>query len=182
MPIAAVAFLVLLAAQDKPAAPPADYVVGVEDVLTITFWDEPKLSGDVIVRPDGMITLPWQGDIQAAGLPPAQLAERVTEAAKLLKYPNVTITLKELRSRKVFITGAVAKPGPYVLSTPLTVMQLIAIAGGVGDFAKRKEITVLRVHPDGKTESFRFNYEEVARGRNLKQNIALKPGDTVIVP
>jgi polysaccharide export outer membrane protein len=162
--------------------PPADYVIGAEDQLSVVYWREKDLSAEVAVRPDGMISLPLINDIQASGLTPEQLRLRVTEAAgKFVENPTVTIVVKAINSRKVFITGQVGKPGPYPLGGPMTVMQLIASAGGVHEYADAENIVILRTE-NGQSASFRFNYKDVARRRNLNQNIELKPGDTVIVP
>ena len=161
---------------------PADYVIGADDVLMIFFWREKDLTGDVTVRPDGRITVPLINDIEAAGLTPDQLRSRVTQAAtKFVQDPTVTVVVKQINSRKVFITGQIAKPGPYGLGGPLTVMQLIAMAGGVHEFADQKRITILR-HEGGQLVSLPFNYEEMKKRKNLQQNILLKPGDTIIVP
>lgn len=164
-----------------PELPP-DYVIGPDDVLTVVFWREKDLSGDVQVRPDGRITLPLLNDIDAAGLTPDQLRVRITQAAdKYVTEPNVTVAVKTINSRKVFITGQVAKPGPYPLGGPTTVVQLIAMAGGVLEYADEKNISIMRIE-GGQQVSLRFNYDEVKRRKNLKQNIELKPGDTIIVP
>jgi polysaccharide export outer membrane protein len=161
---------------------PDDYVIGAEDILTIVFWREKDLSGEVAVRPDGRISLPLINEIEAAGLTPEQLRVKVTEAAeKLLEQPTVTVMVKQINSRKVYITGQVAKPGPYALSGPMTVVQLIAMAGGVHEYADDKNIAIMRTE-NGKQISLRFNYEEVKKRKKLEQNIQLKPGDTVIVP
>ena len=185
----------LVAAQAKPAASrnaapavptgvplPDDYVIGPDDQLTIFFWREKEMSGDVAVRPDGRISLPLINDVHAAGLTPEQLRTRLTEAAaKLFEDPNVTVVVKQINSRKVYITGQVSKPGPYALTSPTTVVQLIAMAGGVAEYAKAKNITIVRV-VNGKQQSLRFNYDEVEKGKKMEQNILLLPGDTVIVP
>ncbi len=190
-----------VAAQQKPAAPnggaktpppgvtipagveaPADYVIGPDDVLTVVFWREKELSSEVAVRPDGKITLPLVNDIQAAGLTPEQLRDELTKAAeKFVEGPTVTVVVKQINSRKVFVTGMVSKPGPYPLMGPTTVLQLIATAGGLHEFADKKNIRILRT-VNGKQTAIRFNYEDVRKGKNLQQNIELKPGDTIIVP
>jgi polysaccharide export outer membrane protein len=164
-------------------APPSDYVIGPDDVLAVFFWREKDLSADnVVVRPDGKITLPIINDIQAAGLTPDQLREKVSEAAgRYVEDANATVVVKTINSRRVFVTGQVSKPGPYPLLTPTTVLQMLSIAGGMGDFAKKSRIVVMRTE-NGVTTSFKFNYKEVVEGRNLQQNIMLKPGDTIIVP
>jgi polysaccharide biosynthesis/export protein len=163
--------------------PPPGYVIGPDDVLQVLFWRDKDISAEVVVRPDGMISLPLLNDVKAAGLTPDQLREAVSAAAaKFLEMdPSVTINIKAINSRKVFITGSVAKPGSYPLSAPTTVLQLISIAGGLTEFAKQKDISVMRTD-NGKQLRFPFNYKDVAKGKNLKQNIELKPGDTVIVP
>jgi polysaccharide export outer membrane protein len=167
----------------QPAPRPPGYVIGPDDVLEVLFWREKDVSAEVVVRPDGMISLPLLNDVKAAGLTPEQLRDSINEAAK--KYfegePNVTINIKAINSRKVFITGSVAKPGPYPLSAPTTVLQLISMAGGLTEFANQKRISVMR-NENGKPVRYPFNYKDVAQGKNLSQNIELKPGDTVIVP
>lgn len=179
-PVAQAAMTANAAAAD--AGVPPDYVIGADDVLTIVFWREKDMSGDVIVRPDGRITLPLINEIVAAGLTPEQLRQEVTTAAdKLMEEPTVSVVVKEIRSRKVFITGQVSKPGPYPLTGPTTVMQLIATAGGVLEYADEKNISIMRTE-NGRPISLRFNYKDFKRRRNLNQNIALKPGDTIVVP
>jgi polysaccharide biosynthesis/export protein len=168
-----------------PAAPvtlPAEYTIGTDDVLSIVFWRDKDLSSDVTVRPDGNISIPLINEIRAAGLTPTQLRDRITEEAKrYIEDPTVTVVVKVINSRKVFITGEVKKPGPYVLTVPTTVLQLISLAGGLDDYAKSDKITIVRSE-DGKPVSYRFNYKEVLDQKKLTQNIELKPGDTVIVP
>jgi polysaccharide biosynthesis/export protein len=161
---------------------PADYVIGPEDVLTIVFWREKDLSSEVIVRPDGRISLPVLQDVSAAGLTPEQLRDSLTKTAeRFVEDPNVTVVVKEINSRRVFITGQVAKPGPYNLTSPMTIVQLIALAGGLLEYADGKNIVIMRTE-NASPVSYRFNYKEVIERKNLKQNIPLKPGDTVMVP
>ena len=161
---------------------PEDYVIGADDVLTVLFWREKEMSGDVVVRPDGKITLPLLNDIVAAGLTTEQLRERITaEATRFIEDPSATVVLKQLNSRKVFITGEVEKPGPYVLTAPTTILQLIAMAGGLKEFAHRKEIVTMRME-NGKQTTFPFDYTAIGKKTKLNQNITLKPGDTVVVP
>ena len=163
-------------------AGPPDYVIGTDDVLTIVFWREKELSSDVVVRPDGRISLPVLQDVHAAGLTPEQLRDSLTKTAeRFVEDPNVTVIVKEINSRRVYITGQVAKPGPYNVTSPLTVVQLIAFAGGLLEYADGKNVRIMRTENSTPT-SYKFNYKEVTEGKNLKQNIQLKPGDTVIVP
>jgi polysaccharide export outer membrane protein len=166
-------------------ATPPDYLIGPDDVLFVSFWRDKDLSTDVVVRPDGKISLQLINDLQAAGLTPEQLRVAVTAAAaKFVEAPTVTVVVKQINSRKVFIVGSVNKPGPYPLAGPMTVIQLIAMAGGLTEFADRENIAVVGVshQPDAEPPSVRVNYSELMKRKNLKQNVALKPGDTVVVP
>ncbi len=157
-------------------------MIGPDDVLGVYVWKEADVSGDVTVRPDGKISIPLLNDIHAAGLTPDQLRQTITEAAKkFLEEPTVTVVVRAINSRKVFVTGQVAKAGPYPLTGPTTVLQLLAQAGGVLEWAAVDRIVVLR-NENGQPVSFQFNYKEVSRRKKLEQNILLKPGDTVIVP
>lgn len=161
---------------------PDGYVIGAQDVLAVIFWREQDMSAEVAVRPDGMITLPLINDVQAAGLTPDQLRTELTDrAARFIQEPNVSIVVKAINSRRVSIAGNVGKPGEYPLLSRMTVLQLIAQAGGLQEFAKEKDILIVRAE-NGKQQSFKFNYKDVSRGRNLQQNIELKPGDVIIVP
>lgn len=159
-----------------------DFIIGVEDVLTVNVWKDPDSSvPQVVVRPDGKITLPLIKDVQAAGLTTKQLEESITQLlTPFMKQPVVTVIVLKIESRKVSIVGAVSKPGAYPLGAPMTVLELIARAGGLTEFAKGggKSIKVLR-KKDGSTVS--FNYKEVVEGKNLKQNIFLENGDIVMV-
>lgn len=163
-------------------AVPADYVIGAEDVLSVVFWREKEMSADVVVRPDGKISLPLLKDIQAAGYTPEQLTGVLASAAsKYVSQPNATVIVKEINSRKVFIVGQVAKPGGYPMTGNMTVLELIALAGDTLEFAKSKNVVVVRKENDGE-QRFKFNYKDVLKGKEVQQNILLKPGDTVIVP
>ena len=163
-------------------SPPPDYVIGADDVLSVVFWRDKDMSSEVAVRPDGKISLPLLNDVQAAGLTPTQLRDQLTEGAKqYLSEPNVTVVVRQINSRKVFITGQVQKPGPYVLGGTTTVLQLIATAGGVLEYAHSNKIVVMRTE-NGKQTSHPFDYKGVITGKNLRQNIELRPGDTIIVP
>jgi polysaccharide export outer membrane protein len=121
-------------------------------------------------------------DIQAAGLTPEQLRGRIlAEALRYIEDPSPTVVVKEINSRKVFITGQVEKPGPYPIAAPVTVLQLIAIAGGLKEFADGKNILVMRTE-NGRQVAYSFDYRDLLKRKNLRQNIELKPGDTVVVP
>ena len=159
-----------------------DYVIGAEDVLGVQFWREPEMSGDVVVRPDGMITLPLLGDIKADGLKPNVLRDQVKAAAeRFLTDANVTVIVRQVNSRKVYITGQVAHPGAYSLASPRTVLQALAMAGGVTEYAESDNISIARTE-GGKTKLYKFNYKNVSKGKGIEQNIQLQPGDTVMVP
>ena len=167
-----------------PVQPPLpdDYVIGPDDVLVVMFWREKELSTEAAVRPDGKISIPLLQDVQAAGLTPVQLRDKLNaEAQRFVEDPNATVIVKEINSRQVFITGQVTKPGPYRLGGPTTVVQLIAMAGGLLEYADRENVSIMRVE-NGAAVSYRFNYKDISERRNLKQNIMLKPGDTVVVP
>jgi polysaccharide export outer membrane protein len=192
----AVAMVAPAAARQQNAAPkpapgtvaadaaklPAGYVIGPEDVLDIVFWRDKEMSAEVVVRPDGKISLPLLNDVQAAGYTPAQLKAALEKAAtKFVAEPNATVLVKTINSRKVYITGNVAKPGTYPLADDMTVLQLIAVGGGLLEYADSEDIVVMR-RENGKDRQFKFNYKEVVRQKNVAQNIVLKPGDTVVVP
>jgi polysaccharide export outer membrane protein len=161
---------------------PADYTIGADDILSIVFWRDKEMSADVVVRPDGRITLPLINEVQAGGLTPEALRTRIVEqASKFFEDPNVSVVVKQINSRRVYVTGLVAKPGAYPISTPTTVLQLLSLAGGVSEFADTKNIVVMRFE-SGQQKAYKFNYREVKKGEKLKQNILLQPGDTVVVP
>lgn len=169
-------------AQPAQSDPTDDFVIGPEDVLGIVFWREAELSGDVTVRPDGRITLPVIGELVAAGVRPDELKQRIVElASKYINDPNVAVVVRTINSRKIFVTGRVTSPGTFDIKGPMTVMQVIALAGGLTEYADSKNITVLRKGGAG-ARVLRFNYRDVARGRKLEQNVVLLPGDTVVVP
>jgi polysaccharide export outer membrane protein len=162
---------------------PAGYVIGADDVLSVIFWRDKEMTAEqVVVRPDGKISLPLLNDIQAAGLTPDDLRAQIDKAAsKFVAEPNATVVVKTINSRKVYITGNVLKPASYPLTGEMTVLQLIAVAGGLLEYADSKNVVVMRKE-NGRDQSFKFNYKDVVRQKNIKQNILLKPGDTVIVP
>jgi polysaccharide export outer membrane protein len=186
----AVATLQVRAQQPSPhatanggaAALPPDYVIGPEDVLDVRFWKDQDMSGEVVVRPDGRISLPLLNDVPAAGLTPEQLRTRLMdEARRYVETPNATVIVKSINSRRVFITGQVDKPGPYPLTSRITVVQLIAMAGGLREYADAGKIVIMRSE-NGRVIPLRFDYTKLAEGKNVSQNIDLRPGDTVIVP
>jgi polysaccharide biosynthesis/export protein len=170
-----------LPAAGAAVVPGDDYVIGPEDQLSILFFSNRDMSADVVVRPDGKISLPLINELTASGLTPEQLREKVTiEAKRFIQEPNPTIVIRQINSRKVFITGAVEKPGTYSLNGPTTVLQLIATAAGLKEYADSKHIAVIRTE-HGRQTNYPFNYDNVIERKSLAQNIQLRPGDTVIV-
>jgi polysaccharide export outer membrane protein len=149
----------------------------------VNVWREPEISRNVVVRPDGKISLPLVGDLRASGHTPSQLQDEIK--AHLLNYlsnPEVTVIVQEARSQKFNILGEVEHPGSYALSRSMTVLDAIAVAGGLRDFAKSGKIYVLRMTADGSRARLPFNYKEVIKGQGLSQNVELQPRDTVVVP
>lgn len=166
----------------KSATTDANYIIGGQDVLDVSVWKEPEISRVVPVRPDGKISLPLLNDVQAAGLTPAQLAAQITESLK--KYvtnPQVTVIVTTINSQRVYILGEVTRPGAFPLLPNMTVLQALSSAGGFTQFAREKNIYVLR-NQDGKQVKHPFNYKSVVSGKDTDQNIVLKPGDTIVVP
>jgi polysaccharide biosynthesis/export protein len=159
------------------------FIIGDDDVLAINVWKNPDLTKQVTVRSDGMITLPLIGDVEAAGRTPSQLEQDLANRFKAyVNDPQVTVMVQEIHSLKFNILGQVTKPGAYSLATGTTVVDAIAIAGGLKDFAKKKGIYVLRAGRPGTEARYEFNYQDFIKGKNIKQNILLKPHDTVVVP
>jgi polysaccharide export outer membrane protein len=160
-----------------------EFVIGTGDVLAINVWKEAEISRVVPVRPDGKISLPLIGELQASGRTPRQLQDEI--AKKLKDYvaePEVNVIVQEIRSQKFNVLGMVAHPGSYTLTKPMRVMDAIAMAGGLRDFAKQKDIYVLRRDAGGKQIRLPFNYKDVAKGRNPEQNVELQSNDTIMVP
>lgn len=156
---------------------PKTYKIGAEDVLRVSVWREPELSGTVGVRPDGMVTINLIGEVQVSGLTPLELAARLKEEfIKLVNNPVVSVEVQQVRSRKYYITGQVGRPGQFPLVVPLTVLEALTLAGGPAEFANKKKITIMRG-----TQRFYFNWNEVLKGKNLQQNIYVENGDFIVV-
>jgi polysaccharide export outer membrane protein len=168
--------------QAATPALPKDYVIGVKDVLNVFFWTAKEMSlTDALVRPDGKISVPLLNDIQAAGLTPMQLAEELKKAAaKFVRDGDATVIVTAINSRTVYVVGEVARPGPFQVGSEMTVLQAIGEAGGFLETANKGDVTILRTE-NGQERRFRFNYNDVVKGRNLQQNIRLLPGDTILV-
>jgi polysaccharide export outer membrane protein len=167
----------------KLAVPGDKYVIGNEDVLNVSVWKEPDISRIVPVRPDGKITLPLVGEIQASGITPLQLQAHITDGLRAyVSNPDVTVIVQEVKSLKFNIVGEITKPGSYVLTEPMTVLDAIAAGGGLRDFAKGSRIYVLRANADGSRSKLPFDYKNVIKGKRVNDNIELHPGDTIVVP
>ena len=203
-PVCRVGLLVLavsfiLAAQKKNSPPPAEppekkeapsmsgvaapvdprsYLIGPEDVLGVTVWREPEVSRLVQVRPDGKITLPLAGELTAGGLTPVQLETQVTKKlSEFINQPVVTVSVQSVQSKKYYLAGEINRSGAFPLVVPTTVLEAINAAGGFKEFANKGKVVILRGD-----QRLKFNYNDVVKGKNLKQNIYLENGDHIIVP
>ena len=159
-----------------------DYVIGPQDVLEIYVWQEKDFSREVAVRPDGKISEPLLNDIQAAGLTPIQLAASIAKLlTKFVTDPQVTVMVREIRSRMIFMSGEINRPGAIPLLRNMTALQAVSMAGGPNQFANAKKIIIVRTE-NGKQTRFPFNYKNAIKGKASDDNILLKPGDTIVVP
>jgi polysaccharide export outer membrane protein len=169
-------------AQPEVAADSDQYVIGAEDILYIHVWREEALTRTVPVRIDGMISLPLVQEVKAEGLTPFQLKEALTQRLKeFIENPNVSVTVMEANSFKVYVSGQVRSPGVYRLRSETTLLQIIPMAGGFTDWANQKKILILRKE-DGKEKRITANYKKIIKGDDPGSNIILKAGDTIIVP
>lgn len=174
-----------VAQQSQPSSPIAkdsdQYLIGPEDLLNIQVWKEETLTKTVPVRMDGKISLPLVNEIQAAGLTPLQLKEVLTQKFKeFVDIPDVSVMVMEANSYKVFVTGQVKTPGVYRLRSESSLLQVISLAGGFTEWANQKEVVVIR-NEKGNNQRFVINYKNIVSGDDLKSNLILKSGDTVIV-
>ncbi len=167
----------------QPAPPSDDYVIGAEDVLAVSVWKEPDLSRSVTVRPDGKISLPLIGEVMANGLTAPKLSSVISEKLKAyISNPEVNVIVEAVKSPIFNIIGEVAKPGPYQLTRPTTILDALGLAGGPSQFAKTKKIHVMRTLPDGTQQKLYFDYKAALKGQKMEQNIYLKSGDILIIP
>ncbi len=175
-------FVASMAAAHAEDAPAPGYLLQPGDVLQITVWKETDLQSEVLIRPDGGISFALAGDLPAAGLTTAELrAALETRVRKLIPDAVVTVAVKAPNGNRVFVIGKVNRPGDFPLLRPTDVLQALSLAGGATPYANTDKIRVL--HREGTHQtSIRFHYGDVARGRNLEQNVLLQSGDTVIVP
>ncbi|HWR17312.1 MAG TPA: polysaccharide biosynthesis/export family protein [Terriglobales bacterium] len=171
------------AAQSVPE-PPVDeadvYRIGIEDDLQVSVWREPELSVQVTVRPDGMITMPLLNDIKVTGLTTKELQAQLIEKLKAyVTEPQVTVIVRGIKSRKVYLMGQVTHPGAVQLNSRKTVLQLLAEVGGLGPFAK-DNMYVLRTE-NGQSKKIPFSYKKMLKG-DMKDDIVLQPGDVIVAP
>ena len=174
-----------LARPDSRIAPSVDahYRIGADDVLTVNVCHEPEVSRNVPVRPDGKISLPLVGDVQAAGLTPTDLKiELEGRFAKFLTNPDVSVIVAEIRSQRINVLGQVFRPGTYALIPPMNVIDAVATAGGLREFAKPNKIYVLRTLPTGQVERIKVEYNNVLKGKRGSEDVILQTRDTVVVP
>ena len=164
--------------ENTPAAvDPKTYKVGPEDVLGVQVWKEGELSGSVVVRPDGMITVPLVGEIQVNNLTPREIEDRLKEQfAKVVNNPVVTVVVQTVRSKKYYIQGQVGRSGVFQLVVPITILEALTLAGGPSEFANKKNIVIMRGD-----KRIKFNWNDVIKGKNLSQNIYVENGDFIIV-
>lgn len=168
-------------AQGRLAAE-GEYKIGPQDVVRIDVWKEPDISRTIPVRPDGKISLPLLSDVQAAGLTALQLADAIRDGyKKFINSPQVTVTVTEINSRRVYVNGEVGHPGALPLLPNMTALQALTSSGGFTQFAKTKSIYILRTE-EGKQVKHPFNYKDVIAGKKPEDNILLQPGDTIVVP
>ncbi|NOY52973.1 MAG: polysaccharide export protein [Deltaproteobacteria bacterium] len=165
--------------QQAAVTAPEEYIIGPEDILVISVWKDDTLTTEAVVRSDGKISVPLINDVQASGLTVLQLKDEITKRLKeFVPGVDVTVIVKQMNSNKVYIQGEVTRPGPQDFNGELTVIQALALAGGLTPYAKGSSIIILRA--DGQKRL--FNYNQVIKGKNLKQNIRLRRGDTIIIP
>ena len=170
------------AAQEALSSYGPDYLIGPGDILDISVWKEEALTKSVVVLPDGKISFPLIGQVQAANRTVDDLKKEI--AIRIVRFApkeEVNLEVKQVNSMLVYVIGRVNQPGRFVLNTNVDVLQALSIAGGLNPFAKRSQIKVFRKEGD-KTTILRFNYDEVTDGERLEQNVVLKRGDVVVVP
>lgn len=159
------------------------YKIGAGDLLYVSVWENDKFSGRVKVRPDGYITINAIGDIRAAGRTPIEIQNDIRKELKRFfqEVPAVTVTVVEVRSYYVYVLGKVRNPGRYTSTTPVTVLQALALAGGITEFANPNRIVIVRKDEHG-TRRIPFVMDEVIKEGRLEMNLTLISGDTVVVP
>lgn len=165
-------------AADKPVV----YHLHQGDKVLVSVWGEDTLKQEVVVLPDSSITLPLAGRVEVGGLSTPEVEQLIAEKLKkYLKDPVVTVVISGLEGNRAYVTGKVLKPGPLIISGPITVLQAISIANGIDKFANESEIKVIRTKPDGQ-EVLPVHYNDIISGKDMSTNIQLKAGDTIVVP
>jgi len=158
------------------------YLVQAGDTLQVSVWKEPDLTGEVLVRPDGALSFPLAGEVQAAGHTVEEIRKTLqTRFAKYIPDPVVTVVVRKADGSRIFVLGKVNRPGDFALIRPIDVMQALSLAGGVTPYADVNGIRILR-RAGSQQQVFRFRYDDVRKGKDLSQNILLQSGDTVVVP
>lgn len=169
------------AAAPAKTGPAGSYVIGVEDVISVNVWHEPEISRVIPVRPDGKIALPLAGEFDVAGKTAKQLEADITKKLEtLIQNPQVTVIVQDVKSQKFSIMGEVNRPGAYPLDKNMTVLEAIAAAGGLKDFANTKKMYILRREDKGTTR-IKINYKDLLEGKDDKAAM-LQARDTVVVP
>ena len=159
------------------AVDPRTYLMGAEDIIYVFVWRQPDFSRAHIIRSDGKISLPLAGEVEAGGKTPDALAKDITKAlSEYLNKPDVSVSVQQVNSKKVFVDGEVMRPGSFPLVGKTSVLEALTYAGGFREFANRKKITILRG-----TQTYKFNWMDVSKGKKMEQNILLEPGDHVFV-
>jgi polysaccharide biosynthesis/export protein len=179
--MAAAAFSSIRAQNETSSSAAGDYVLGIEDRLSISVWKEPDLTKAVAIRPDGKITCPLVGDIPAAGRTAKQLTADLTAAlSRYIKEPVVTVIVEEINNFRIYVLGEVARQGALVLHRRTRFLEAIALAGGLTQFANRSDLILIRYEDDKESRS-RIDYRKILSGEKSDLNIFLRPGDTIIV-
>ncbi|MBW2072740.1 MAG: polysaccharide export protein [Deltaproteobacteria bacterium] len=161
---------------------PASYLIGPGDVLNISVWETESLTRVATVLPDGTISFPLIGEVQAGGRTTAELRQEIKQrVAPYVSDPVVSVEVQQVNSMHIYVIGKVNKPGRFILNANVDVLQALAMAGGLTDWADKDNIKIFR-RDQNATRSFTFNYEDVSKGENLQQNIWLKRGDVIVVP
>ena len=165
------------------AESPGTYVIGSGDILEIVTWKEPDFSrAEVLVRTDGYISFPLLNDVQTAGLTPTELKASIEKGlTAYVANPEVTVTVVTSNSKQFYILGEVVNTAEYPLTKRLTVLQAFALAGGFTEWASKKEIILVR-EENGEEKIYRVNYKDIVKGKDISQNVVIRPDDTIIVP
>lgn len=172
----------LLAATPQTSLDMPAYKIGPGDVLNISVWKEEGLQQEVLIRPDGGMSFPLAGDLQAGGKSVAELSALLVDKIKrYIPDPVVTVAIRQIQNNKIFVVGKVNRPGEYVATHYVDVMQALAMSGGLNAYASSNNIKILR-RVNGKVQSMPFEYGDVSNGESLEQNIILQSGDVVVVP